>query len=43
MAKEKRLILNGVRDHVVSHIVGKDIAQKMWESLATLYEGYSEQ
>ena len=27
MAWAKRLILDGVRDHVVSHIVGKDTAK----------------
>ena len=27
MAKAKRLILDGVRDHMVSHIDGKDIAR----------------
>ena len=33
MAKEKRLILDGVRDHVVSHISSKDTARQMWELL----------
>jgi len=42
MAKAKRLILNKVRDHVVCHIVGKDIARQMWDALATLYQGSSE-
>ena len=41
MAKEKTLILNGVRDHVVSHIIVKYISQQMWEALATMYEGPS--
>jgi len=36
MEKEKRLILKGVRDHVVSHIAEKDTARQMWEALATL-------
>ena len=43
MAKAKRLIPDGVRDHVVCHIADKDIAQRMWEALATLYEGSSKQ
>jgi len=43
MKKTKRIILDGVRDHVVSHIAGKDSAQQMWEALATLYEGSFEQ
>lgn len=38
MARAKRFILDGVRDHVLSHIAGKDIARQMWEALATLYE-----
>ena len=38
MEKDKRLILDGVRDHVVCHIVDKDTGQQMWEALATLYE-----
>ena len=29
MARVKRLILDGVRDHVVSHIAGKDTAKQM--------------
>lgn len=43
MAKAKRLILDGVRDHVVSHIAGKDTVEQMWDALATLYQGSSEQ
>ena len=43
MARAKRFILDGVRDHVVSHITGKDIAKQMWEALAILYERSSEQ
>ena len=36
--KAKRLILDGVRDHVVSHITGKGTAKEMWDALATLYQ-----
>ena len=43
MAKAKRLILDGVRDHTVSHIFGKWIAKEMWDALSTLYEGSFEQ
>ena len=32
-----------VRDHVVSHLQGKDTTQEMWEALSSLYEGSSEQ
>ena len=42
MAKAKTLILDGVRDHIVSHISGKRTAKEMWDALATLYEGSSE-
>jgi len=34
MACAKRLILDGVRDHIVSHIAGKDTAKEMWDALA---------
>lgn len=43
MAKAKRLILDGVRDHIVSHIVGKGTTKEMWDALATLYQGSSKQ
>lgn len=43
MAKAKWLILDRVRDHVVCHIVGKEMAKEMWNALATLYQGSSEQ
>ena len=41
--KAKQLILDGVRDHVVFHFVGKDTSWQMWEALAMLYEGSSKQ
>ena len=40
---EKMLILDGVRDHVASHLQGKDTTREMWEALSSLYEGSSEQ
>ena len=40
--KENRFILDGVRDHVVSHLQGKDIARDMWEAFSSLHEGSSE-
>ena len=43
MAKAKRLILDGVKDHIVSHISDKGTASQMWEVLATLFEGSSDQ
>ena len=40
--KEKRIILEGVQDNVVSHLQCKDTAEEMWEALSSLYEGSSE-
>ena len=36
MDKAKRLILDGVRDHIVSHISAKGTTKEMWDVLATL-------
>ena len=41
MAKAKRMILDGVRDHVVCHVASKGTTKEMWDALATLYQGYS--
>ena len=41
--KSKCMILDRVKDHVVPHIVEKEIAREMWEALTTLYEGTSAQ
>ena len=35
----KRLIMDGVKDHVVSHIAEKKTANEMWKPLTSLYEG----
>ena len=37
MAKAKCIILDGVKDHVVQHIVEKDTTKEMWDTLKTLY------
>ena len=42
-AKAKCVILDGVKDHMIPHIVEKDTAREMWEALTTLYEGTSVQ
>ena len=42
MAKAKRMILDGVKDHVVCHVAGRGTAKEMWDALATLYQGSSE-
>ena len=36
-AKAKRLILDGIKDHVIPHVRGKDHAFEMWEALTKLY------
>ena len=43
MANAKRLILDEIRDHVVSHIAALGTTKEMWYSLSTLYQGSSEQ
>lgn len=37
MGKAKRLILDGVRDHIVSHISSKGSSKEMWDALVQLY------
>jgi hypothetical protein len=36
--KEKMTICDGVRDHVIPHLTGKDYAFEMWDSLCKLYQ-----
>ena len=43
MAKAKRMILDGVKDHAVCHIASRATAKEMSDALATLYQGSSEQ
>lgn len=43
MAKTKRMILNGVKDHMVCHVASRGNTKEMWDALATLYQGSSEQ
>ena len=38
-AKEKRMIMDGVKDHVIPHIAEKNTAREMWEALTTMYQG----
>jgi len=37
MARAKSIILDGVKDHVVPHIVEKETTNEMWEALKKLY------
>ncbi len=43
MAKAKRMILDGVKDHVVCHIASRGTAREMWDVLSMLYQGSFEQ
>ena len=36
--KAKRIILDSVKDHIIPHVVEKDYAFQMWESLGNLYQ-----
>jgi hypothetical protein len=36
--KEKRNIFDGVRDHVIPHLTGKDYAFEMWDYLCNIYQ-----
>jgi len=39
MSKEKCIILDDVKDHVVQHIAEKDTTKEMWDTLMKLYQG----
>ena len=41
-AKAKRLILDGIRDHIIPHVRGKDYAHEMWATLISLYQSSNE-
>jgi hypothetical protein len=41
-AKAKSLILDGIKDHVVSHLSGKAEAKDMWKALSDLYQNKNE-
>ena len=43
MAKAKRVILDGVKDHMVCHVASRGTVKEMWDALATLHQGSSEQ
>lgn len=38
MAKAKRIVLDEVRSHIVSHIVDKNTTKEMWETVVKLYQ-----
>ena len=37
-AKARRIILDGVKDHIVPHISELDTAKKMWDAILNLYQ-----
>ena len=41
-AKGKRLILDGIKDHVIPHVRGKALAHEMWTTLTNLYQSTNE-
>ena len=41
-AKAQRLILDGIRDHLLPHVAEKKIAFEMWNTLKGLYEAKNE-
>ena len=40
--KAKRLILDGMKDHVIPHVRGKDHAFEVWATLTSLYQNSNE-
>jgi 2-phosphoglycerate kinase len=36
--KERRIIIDGVKDHIIPHLSGEKTAKEMWESLTKLYQ-----
>jgi len=41
-AKAKRIILEGVKDHIIPHLAGKKTTKEMWTTIIGLYQGTSE-
>ena len=37
----KRLIMDGIKDHIVPHVAEKKTTNEMWKALTSLYEGNS--
>ena len=40
--RERRVILDAVKDHVIPHILAKDHAFEMWTGLTNLYQSSNE-
>jgi hypothetical protein len=41
-AKTQRIILDGVKDHLIPHLAEKKTAKEMWDALKSLYEAKNE-
>ena len=41
-AKGKRMILDGIKDHVIPHVRGKTYGHEMWTALTNLYQSSNE-
>ena len=43
VARDRRILLEGVRDHIVSSLHGKETSHAMWKTLKGLYQNSSDQ
>ena len=41
-AKAQRIILDGVKDHLIPHLAKKNTAKEMWDALKNLFEAKNE-
>jgi hypothetical protein len=41
-AKAQRIILDGVKDHLIPHLAEKKTAKEMWDALKNLFEAKNE-
>jgi hypothetical protein len=41
-AKTQRIILDGVKDHLIPHLAEKKTTKEMWDALKSLYEAKNE-
>lgn len=42
IVKIKWMVIDGVKDHVVCHIVGRGTSKEMWDAFSMLYQVSSE-
>ena len=41
-ARDQRVILDGVKDHLIPHLVEKKAANEMWDTMKQLFEANNE-